>query len=87
MFLELGANLGATELNECLRTLESFIARRAITGEETKEYNKFFGEIIGLLKSIEPGQTHEALQKKLLSGGGATRSWPTDDAVVENGDK
>ena len=83
MYLELETGLTASELDPCLSMLESFVARRIITGEETKEYNKLFVEIIGSLKLAGPCQVHAALQKKLLSGGGTTRTWPTDNAVIE----
>jgi hypothetical protein len=83
MYLKLEAGLTSLELSDCLSMLESFIARRVITGEETKEYNKLFVEIIGSLKAAGTDQISVALRKKLLHGGGSTRTWPTDDAVVE----
>jgi hypothetical protein len=63
--------------------LESFIARRVLTGEETKEYNKLFVEIVGALRGVKSEQIYSSLQQKLLAGGGVTRSWPTDEVVVE----
>jgi hypothetical protein len=83
MFLELEAGLSPEQLHACLQTLESFVVRRIFTGEETKEYNKLFVEIIGTLKGESADNVPFALTKKLLSGGGTTRHWPTDDDVIE----
>jgi len=83
LFLELDANLDASAMNDCLQILESFITRRAITGEETKEYNKFFVEVVASVRDVPPADLKERLLAKLLSGGGTTRQWPTDAQVIE----
>ena len=83
MFLEKGANLTESHLDECLRVLESFIVRRALLGDETKEYNKLFVDVIGVLLNLQGDETKAALEQKLLSGSGTTRRWPTDAEVVE----
>jgi Protein of unknown function (DUF1524) len=83
MFLELEAGLSLEQLEGCLSTMESFIVRRAFTGEETKEYNKLFVEIVGALRAQGNADAHSALGQKLLSGGGTTRRWPTDEEVIE----
>jgi hypothetical protein len=84
MFLELDAGLTPERLGECLGMIESFIGRRIITGEETKEYNKFFVEIIGTLRPLASDKIIVGLQNKLLSGGGTTRVWPSDAMLIEN---
>ncbi|MEQ1599153.1 MAG: DUF262 domain-containing HNH endonuclease family protein [Methylotenera sp.] len=81
-YLELEAGLDENQLLECNLTLESFIARRVITGEENKEYNKFFVEVLGSLRGIKADQVHFTLHKKLLSGGGTTRIWPSDEELT-----
>ncbi len=83
LFLELEANLEEDQLAACLLAVESFIARRVLTGEETKEYNKLFVEVVRSLRGLQGSVLLPALQKKLLSGGGTTRCWPTDDNVIE----
>jgi hypothetical protein len=83
LYLELDAGLTKEQTTECLRIVESFIARRLITGDETKEYNKYFVEIIGNLREIRGDQIKPALGKLMLSGGGTTRRWPTDAEIVE----
>lgn len=83
MYLELEAGLSSEELKECLAIVESFIVRRAFTGEETKEYNKLFIEVIDALKELSGSEVQIALERKLLSGGGTTRHWPTDAEVIE----
>jgi len=83
LYLELDAGLNTEQLEECLFLVESFIARRAFTRDETKEYNKFFVEIIGSLRGLSGDQVKPALIKKLLSGGGTTRQWPSNEAVLD----
>lgn len=83
IFLELDAALDENSKRECLRVLESFIARRAITGEENKEYNKLFVEVVGAIRSGTEGTVKSRLTEFLLSGGGTTRTWPTDDVLIE----
>jgi len=83
MFLELEAGLSPDQLSASLVLMESFITRRVFTGEETKEYNKLFVDIVGALHGLTGEQVQPALEDKLLSGGGTTRFWPTDDAIME----
>lgn len=83
LFLEVGADLPAEELSRCLNVLESFLVRRAFTGEETKEHNKLFVEIVGGIRENAPTEMADALTTRLLSGGGSTRGWPTDEKVME----
>ena len=83
MFLELDAGLTPDQLRSNLAIVESFIARRMVTGEETKEYNLFFVEVVGVLQELNGAEVQPALEKKLLAGGGTTRSWPTDEQVIE----
>lgn len=83
LYLELDAGLNEQQIADCLFVVESFIARRLFTGEETKEYNKLFVEVIGSLRGLAGEQVMPALVKKLLAGGGSTRHWPTDVEVIE----
>lgn len=83
LYLKLDAGLDDRQLTDCLRVVESFIARRVFLGDETKEYNKLFVEAIGSLRNVPAVEVLAALRQKLLSGGGTTRRWPTDDEVIE----
>lgn len=83
LFLELEAELDPLDRQACEAQLQSFIVRRAFMGEETKEYNKFFVEVVGALRGKKGSAIVGALKQKLLAGGGTTRSWPTDEQVVE----
>jgi len=83
LYLELDAGLTDEQRKECLGILESFIARRAFTREETKEYNKFFIEIVATLKDMKGEAVKPALIKKLLGGKGTTRVWPSDEEIFD----
>jgi len=84
MFLEVEAALDVKQLAECLAMLESFIARRVFLNEENREYNKFFVEVVGSLMGKNGAEVALALRAKLMSGGGGTRRWPTDQEVIEH---
>jgi hypothetical protein len=83
LYLELDAGLTKEQIDDCLSVVESFLARRVFTGEETKEYNKLFVEVIGSIKGAQGNDVLPALAKKLLSGGGTTRNWPNDAQIIE----
>lgn len=83
MFLELEAGLEGERLGACLASIESFIARRVFSGEENKEYNKLFVEVVRALQGLKGDAVLPALNQKLLSGGGTTRHWPTDAEIIE----
>ena len=83
MFLELEAGLSPEQLVACLFSLESFIARRVFAGEENKEYNKLFVDVIGSLIGLKGSDVLPALERKLLGGSGTTRSWPDDQVIIE----
>jgi hypothetical protein len=83
MFLMLEAGISKQDLRRCLSALESFLVRRAFSGDETKEYNKLFVEVIGTLKGVSPDDIYSAFVSKLLSGRGTTRAWPTDEQITE----
>lgn len=83
LFLESEAGLNEAQKAECLFIVESFLARRVFMGEENKEYNKFFVEVIGVLRGVPAADVLRALVKKLLGAKGGTRKWPTDAEVVE----
>ncbi len=83
MFLELEAGLNPAQLAENLTLMESFIARRMFTGDENKEYNKLFVDLVAEIHGIRGAAVAPKLLDKLLSGGGTTRQWPTDEQVIE----
>jgi len=83
LFLEAEAGLDDVQKAKSLFIVECFLARRVFTGEENKEYNKLFVEVIGALRGVPASDVLGALTKKLLSGKGGTRKWPTNAEVVE----
>ena len=82
-YLELDAAINPEQRQAALGLLESFILRRLIVGVETKEYNKFFVNIIDEVKKHKGAEFVSALESKLLAGGGSTRRWPSDQEVTE----
>jgi hypothetical protein len=83
LFLKLEAKLTSSQLYDCFKVLESFVVRRAINADETKEYNKLFVEIVATLRGQAPEHMKDALVGKLLLGRGTTRAWPTDEQILE----
>jgi Protein of unknown function DUF262/Protein of unknown function (DUF1524) len=84
LFLGLDAGLSEAHVQSCISVLESFLVRRAVTGDETKEYNKFFVEVVGSLRGVASDEIPAKLQEKLVGGGGTTRRWPTDDELIDS---
>jgi hypothetical protein len=68
--------LDTDDLSKCLHMLESFIVRRAICNLETKDYNKYFVEVVSRLR--KSGASCEALGNIFSSGEGETRRFPDD---------
>jgi len=83
LFLECEAGLDDAQKEKCLFVVECFLARRVFMGEENKEYNKLFVEVIGALRGVPSSDVQLALVNKLISGKGGTRRWPADAEVVE----
>jgi Protein of unknown function DUF262/Protein of unknown function (DUF1524) len=83
LFLRLEADLSPEQLMDCLGVMQSYIVRRTFLGEETKEYNKMFLEVIGHIASRRGADVLPALQSKLLLGRGTTRAWPSDKRVID----
>lgn len=69
-----------SELTACLENLESFIVRRDICRLTTKNYNRYFVEVIGKLKK-RSGNMREALVKILMEGSNETNRWPDDGSL------
>ena len=65
------------ELRECLAHVESLIVRRSVCGLVTKEYNKYFTEII--MKLRKSGVSVQSLVSILIAGDSETRRFPNDE--------
>lgn len=83
LFLRLEAELTPEQLGECQNVMQSYIVRRAFLGEETKEYNKMFLEVVGDISTRRGDDVLPALTAKLLMGRGTTRAWPSDRLVID----
>lgn len=71
------SNFKELDLLRCFNDLESFLVRRLICNKLTKEYNKFFVEIISRMRNGE--SSPDLLREILNEGGGETREWPNDE--------
>lgn len=76
IYMAAEGSMPAQELSQALTVIESFIVRRAICGLQTKEYNKFFIEVIARLR--KSGVSVLALTEILSAGEGDTRRFPAD---------
>ena len=76
IYLVAEGSLSAQELSHALTLIESFVVRRAVCGLQTKEYNKFFIEVIARLRKTSG--TELTLKKILSAGEGETRRFPAD---------
>lgn len=65
-----------TELEECLRTLLSYVVRRAVCGFTTKNYNKFFLSVVRELQ--KNGWDKRTLDGFLLEQNSNTNKFPDD---------
>ena len=69
---------GRAELIQILTDLESFLVRRAICELTTKNYNRFFVDMIKALVG-GPGLTAGSIRAYLLAQTQDTNRWPNDD--------
>ena len=86
-YLYADAKITESKIFECLKTLESFVVRRAICGLDNKGYNKFFIGVISKLKKAD--NVGDELFEILLGGEGDTGRFPSNDdfkqAWISNG--
>jgi hypothetical protein len=82
LYLHRDSDLSPHELEAALSSFEGFVVRRALTGAETREYNKFFVEVVGALRDVRREARLATLVRKLTTGAGTTRSWPTDPELI-----
>lgn len=76
----LNAGLTADQWGAVSASLESYIVRRAVCGQTTKNYNRIF---LTLTKSLQrDGTSPENVRKQLASLTGDSTAWPSDDAFA-----
>ena len=69
---------GRAELIQILTDLESFLVRRAVCELTTKNYNRFFVDMIKALRATD-GFTGASIRAYLMAQTQETNRWPTDD--------
>lgn len=62
--------------------IDSFLMRRAICRMTTKDYNRFFGALLGELKMSDLSEAGDHLVRGLASQTAESRTWPSDAAFV-----
>ncbi len=67
-----------TERVAILEDIESFLVRRMVCGLTSKNYNRFFLDLIGAVRE-DGAITHEEVREFLLSGTGESVRWPDDE--------
>jgi hypothetical protein len=77
IYLAAEGSLSVQDLREALAYIESFVVRRVVCELQTKEYNKFFIEVVDRLRKI--GVTYGALRKILSDSDTETRRFPSDE--------
>jgi hypothetical protein len=83
VYLALRERLGEGDprLKEALGDLASYVARRAICGYTTKNYNKLFLKLLSDVAQAE--EPAAALRASLLKLGGHSQEWPTDQDLSD----
>lgn len=76
LFLCGEVGLQGEPLNQALRSLESFLIRRAVCGLTTKNYNRLFLQLVEGLRGRD--DVEHALKTALLKGEGDAVVWPDD---------
>jgi hypothetical protein len=78
LFSQPPAVVSTDDRRHCLDAIESFLVRRMICRMTTKDYNKFFLELLARLHSAAPGQAASTLVGYLSSQKSESRKWPSD---------
>ncbi len=68
-----------SEFVSCLKTIESYIVRRAICGVPTNSLNRYF---LQLCKGLPNAEVAAYLKSSMASGNGVSR-WPRDEELLE----
>jgi hypothetical protein len=63
--------------------LESWMVRRMVCRLTTKNYNRFFLDLLKKLKA-SPGTADEIILDELQESSASTNAWPTDEQVITN---
>lgn len=76
----LGNELDSEQRIRVLRTLDSFLMRRAVCGGSAKDYNNLFREVLIETAEADPSVMDIRIIEKLASAGAESRVWPNDAA-------
>ncbi len=78
LFSQPASALSGAERLACLRVLESFLVRRMIGRLTTKDYNKFFLDVLKRLDEAGPASARRTLIDYLNEQASESRQWPSD---------
>jgi hypothetical protein len=70
---------GQSEHSRVLGDLESFLVRRAVCGLTSKNYNRFFGQLVADLHANGSAFSATDVRTRLVAETADTQRWPSDD--------
>jgi len=70
---------GQSEHTRVLVDLESFLVRRAVCGLTSKNYNRFFAQLVADLNASRSAFSAGDVRARLVAETADTQRWPTDD--------
>lgn len=80
--VHLRTDIPSSQKEKVARVLGSYLMRRRVCGNSTKDYNRYF---IALLPAMDAaaGKAADALEVTLARSGSDTREWPTDGQFIQ----
>lgn len=81
LVLGIVANADSAQIDAMMQTLESYLMRRTLCSLTTKNLNQLSADAVNHLR--EHGWTNEILRNYLLTASGPSRTWPTDEDIIE----
>ena len=75
--------MGADSLYRSLQAIESYLLRRMVCRLTTKDYNRLFLDLMGVLKKSDATSAADAVVSHLASQTSESRACPSDNAIRE----
>ena len=75
--------MGSAAFHRSLRAIESYLLRRMVCRLTTKDYNRLFLDLIGILRASDPKAAADCIVSHLADQTSESRVWPNDQAIEE----